>query len=254
MSFFSTFMKTNEFLFSSELKTSLHLTEAEMRVYSAATQLGEATMQDLARVSGIKRSTIYTFIDELKARQLITETRRNKTRLYSATPLRRFIALEEERLTAARQHIPQFELIAQATPAKPQVTYFSGRDGIRQVFSTLIEVGQPVYSIENLELFADIMGSDYETNFVNKRVAHRIPLKAIVYDAPYNRKYFSQNVEKLRDCRFVAAGNLPGEMLIFGNYVALFSYVRNSAYAVLIHDAPTAKAMQTIWQALWNKL
>ena len=66
------------------LLNSLGLSDAEGRVYLAALELGEASIQQLSRKSGVKRTSIYNFIDKLKERQVITETRKAKRSVYSA--------------------------------------------------------------------------------------------------------------------------------------------------------------------------
>ena len=59
---------------SKNLLDSLNLTDKQGLVYFAALSLGEGSMQDLSRRSGIKRTTIYTFIEALKEKGFLTET------------------------------------------------------------------------------------------------------------------------------------------------------------------------------------
>ena len=67
---------------SENLLKTLGMNQMQAQVYVAALELGEATMQALARKSAVNRSTIYTFIDELKARGYILETRKNKRTIH----------------------------------------------------------------------------------------------------------------------------------------------------------------------------
>ena len=48
-----------------ELIQTLGLSEHEAAVYLAALELGEANIQEISRKSGVKRTSIYNFIDTL---------------------------------------------------------------------------------------------------------------------------------------------------------------------------------------------
>lgn len=53
--------------FDSKIISLLGMPDAEARVYLTALELGETSIQGLARKSGVSRSTIYTFIEGLKS-------------------------------------------------------------------------------------------------------------------------------------------------------------------------------------------
>ena len=61
---------------------NLGLDEKEIKVYLACLQLGSATVQDLSVKSGVKRTNIYNFIDDMKQRGLLSETKIGKRILF----------------------------------------------------------------------------------------------------------------------------------------------------------------------------
>ena len=83
---------------SENLLKILGLNQMQGQVYVGALELGEATMQALARKSGVNRSTIYTFIDELKARGYILEAKKNKRRVYSAIHPEQLVEMQKSRV------------------------------------------------------------------------------------------------------------------------------------------------------------
>ncbi len=62
------------------LLDALGLTEDKGKVYLAALTLGTAFMQDLARRSGVKRTTIYSFIEALTDQGFIVETKKRSAK------------------------------------------------------------------------------------------------------------------------------------------------------------------------------
>src|SRR3989344_5545561 len=99
---------------SENLLTTLGFDHMQAQVYLAALELGEATMQALARKSGVNRSTIYTFIDDLKDRGYILETQKNKRRIYSAVHPEHLVGMQKTRLTELQNILP--ELLAIRNP------------------------------------------------------------------------------------------------------------------------------------------
>src|SRR3989338_6843245 len=96
---------------SEHLLASLGLNAAQARVYFAALELGQANMQELARKSGVKRTSIYNFIDELREKGLITEVKKRKRRLYSAVHPEHLVELEKMRLGELERLLPQLSAI-----------------------------------------------------------------------------------------------------------------------------------------------
>src|SRR3989344_276954 len=107
MSKYLSFLENNE----AELVKTLGLSEGELSVYLAALELGQANIQDISRKSGTKRASTYNFIDALKERQLISEIKKGRRKLYSAPyhPARHPIRAEIH-------HGEKYRLLARVAP------------------------------------------------------------------------------------------------------------------------------------------
>src|SRR3989344_1377678 len=92
---------------SENLLKTLGMNQLQARVYVAALELGESTMQALARKSGVNRSTIYTFIDDLKDRGFILETRKQKRNIYSAAHPERLVDMQKRRVGELERMLPE---------------------------------------------------------------------------------------------------------------------------------------------------
>src|SRR3990167_9028289 len=100
---------------------SLGFSEPETRIYFAALELGEATMQELALKSGVKRTSIYNFIDHIKENGLITLTRRKKRILYSAIHPKQLFEIQKQHLLEFEQTLPELTAIYNKYPQKPKI-------------------------------------------------------------------------------------------------------------------------------------
>src|SRR4030042_5728303 len=60
------------------------LTEKEAKIYLAAWELGETTIQRIAKKSGVKRATIYRIAEELKKKGLVVSYKKRSGTVYFA--------------------------------------------------------------------------------------------------------------------------------------------------------------------------
>lgn len=115
----------------------LGLSDKEANIYMAMLELGPSAMQDIARKSGVNRSTSYLTLEGLKARGLVSVATRGKKTLYSPEPPSRLASLlnrEREELESKKRRlqesIPYFMALYNAFEGKPQVRFFETEEGI----------------------------------------------------------------------------------------------------------------------------
>ncbi|MCX6739840.1 MAG: hypothetical protein NTZ49_01260 [Candidatus Parcubacteria bacterium] len=68
-----------------QVLTNLGLNDKESKVYLACLELGTSSILEIAKKSGVNRGTIYYIIEELKQKQLISQTTKKK-RYYMLRP------------------------------------------------------------------------------------------------------------------------------------------------------------------------
>jgi sugar-specific transcriptional regulator TrmB len=118
----------------------LGLSDKEASVYLAMLELGPASVQDIAKKSGVNRSTSYLAIEILQKRGLASSTQRASKMLFTAeSPSRLAAVLNRERQEIdekkkkLEESIPYFLALYNAIDDKPQVRFFEGPEGISAV-------------------------------------------------------------------------------------------------------------------------
>jgi HTH-type transcriptional regulator, sugar sensing transcriptional regulator len=233
---------------------SLNLTNAQARVYLAALELGQASMMGLAKKSGVNRATIYHFIEDLKERHFIIETKRSKRSVYSATDPSFLIELERARMGQLETFLPELKAIYNKREKKPRVQFFEGVEGIKKVYSDTLSEKKSMYVFGDFEYSPKVMGESYIEGFVSERVKRNIEYNAILRDSATARQWAKRNMKDLREIRFVNEGNFATEIDIYGDRVALMSFRKDRPMAVLIEDKDIAETLMTVWKNLWDKL
>ena len=233
---------------------SLGLSPMQAKVYLAALELGEGTIQALARKSGVNRSTIYTFIEELKTRGYILETRRNKRRVYSAIHPERLVEIQKKRVSELEGMLPELLAINNQSPKKPRVTYYDGEKGIEDVYADMLREKKEIFAYEDLDNLKAGLSEKFFEYFPKERARRNILIRSISRDTPYAREFSKHNLGLLRETKFISASEFRTDINIYGNKVALMNLRGKPQFCVLIEDGFIAASMRIIWQQLWDRL
>jgi len=243
-------------LISKQSLKSLNLSPAQAAVYLAALELGQTTIQGLSKKSGVPRASIYLFINELRERQLMTETRKSKRNLFSATDPGRLLDIEQTRMDELKAAIPELTAIANKARIKPRVTFYEGIEGLKQIYPDVLTAKTDVIGFADFNTGPNVMGERYYTEYLMPaRVKKEILFRAIVRDTPEARAFAkARDNRDLRETKFLSGDNVPTEMNVYDNKVVQFSFNRQKPFAVMIEDEALARTQRLMWQALWDRL
>ena len=133
----------------------------ESAVYRAALELGTATMQDLARKSGVKRTSIYNFIDKLKEQGFISMTKRKKRILYGATHPKHLVEIQKQNIAQLERTLPELTAIYNKSAQKPRVTFYEGAEGIKEVYADTLREQRPIIALSDWDYMKPILGEQY---------------------------------------------------------------------------------------------
>jgi sugar-specific transcriptional regulator TrmB len=241
--------------FSKSIIKSLNLTSAQADVYLAALELGQASMQDLSRKSGVKRTTIYKFIGELKERGLILETKRRTRSVYSALPPEQLIAREKSRLSELDAMLPQLKAIENNAHNKPKVRFYEGIEAVKEMYNDSLKDKQPIICWSDLHMTRSVFGAYLESEgYPAERARKNIPLKWIVPESEESREFTRRDYGLLRETKFLPDAKFKMDINVYGDKVSLVNAHAATPFAVLIEDKDIADTLREAWQQLWVRL
>jgi len=142
------------------------LTDKESVVYLNLLNSGDSSVAEVAKKTNIKRPTVYTVLESLLKKGLVSETTKDNKIRYQAEPperLETFVerqkTLLEEKSRILKDFIPELKATQRETSDKPIVKYYEGKDG---VISSLEELFSAKYDDEDYIYFV------YPKDLVNK--------------------------------------------------------------------------------------
>lgn len=239
---------------SPKILKGIGLSAFEGAVYLAALEIGQGTIQDLSRKSGIKRTTIYTFIENLKELGLIYATKKHKRILYSASHPEQLIELEKNRISEIEQAMPELLAIHNIQRNKPKVTFYEGESGIKEVYQDTLKTKKNILAWSDFDYMEKVMGKKFMEEYPQERSKRDMGFKTITRHTPVTQELEKKNMGALRDMKFVKSGEFKTEINIYGDKVAFMSFRNSEPFAVLIEDEGIAETLRVAWSELWGKL
>jgi HTH-type transcriptional regulator, sugar sensing transcriptional regulator len=123
------------------------LSEKEAKIYLALLQVDSDAIPDIAKKTGINRTTVYPVLESLQKKGLVSEVQEGKKVSYVAAPperletyVERQRVLFEEKSKRLKDVIPQIKSIQRESGERPIVKYFEGRDGAISAYEEFYEM------------------------------------------------------------------------------------------------------------------
>ncbi len=231
--------------------------EKEALVYLAALEAGEVTVSALAAKTKLKRTTIYSIVDGLTSRGVITVQKRRGIQRIAAISPRVLIDRFRNAVTLAENALPALLDMAYASPHKPRIRFFDGMEGLKEIlreftFSTAADPGLVFTDYEQMpkELFA----------FIRKElVPHRRKYgRFIKLILPKNARNAQVQAEdnthygEHRLAKFPEASN-PVELALFGDTKTGFlSFSQNELFGLIIDSEAIYKTIKNFFMLVWE--
>lgn len=229
------------------------LTDNEAKVYLAGLEIGSSTVQDLAKKSGVKRTTVYTTIEGLKQKGLISQTKKDKKTFFVAESPERLVQLSESRYRQLKKTLPELKSIYNTEGSKPKLRFFEGKEGYLSVYENILkEKPKEFLGLASYDHFFQHLDPVYEDKWTEKRIALGISLRWLDFETEHVMEHATEGKESLREARL-----LPKEfpfkstMFIYNDKVAIVSGEQKEFMAVVIEHPEFYHTFKQIFEMLW---
>lgn len=239
-----------------ELIQQYGLSEVESQLYLAALELGEASVQDLSRISKVKRTSIYYMLEELVAKCVLTTTKRNKKTYYIATSPTDLLKDFRHRVIEFEKSAEVLEQHKNAVFKKPRIYFLNGPSGFKQVWNIVFNSNPKEFRITTEGLnFLDFVREKY---VVNEIIATKKKLGVksyqIIPDSAYSKKITLKDKIENRESRLLPQyTKLPFTEIICPRLVAYISPRFNDTIFV-VEDEVFAESKKIMFDLLWKTL
>ncbi len=223
-------------------------------VYLALLNVGQLRAGGVIKETNLQRSVVYSSLEELVSRNLITKTITKGVAVFRANDPKSLVDEAESRRKLAEE--VSKELSTKQDVGNREIKTYEGDDISERVADKSLEVleqGETVYFLGSAKYGTQANLERYWQKWHKKRIEKGILCK-ILYDKDTNNETVNDRNE-LQGCeaKYMPFGSdLPMWFNIFGDYVVMLIPSEEPPIAFLIKSRATAEALSKYFQFLWN--
>lgn len=240
---------------------AIGLSEQEARMLAAISRSPRASVSDIARLAGMKRTSVYEYLDGLLGDGLVRKAVVGKRVRYEAEDPQSLIrfARQKEKVAEKAVHLAEelavdLEPLAAQRSGRPRVRVYEGRTGINEAHRVVLDTWQDLYAVFTPKHFFDMFSftENHELLMLVKERGIKL----------YNLVERSSTADKRLAMReydtFVKNKLLPphvtfsSHVLASAERLALVSFP--TLTATVIDDPAVAGVQRTLMKTLWGQL
>lgn len=239
-----------------KLLTDLGFTKEQAKMYRSLLELGEATVAEIAEKSGVKRSSAYYILEQLKKDGVVYETKYKKRTFYVAEKPDELLDKFQKKIDKFSKNIELLRAIENQSIKKPRIYLMDGLEGFKKVWKTIFDSGLKEFQITtDPREFLTFVRKGYITNeIIKKKVASGIKSRQLVAASEYAKEVIAKDARENRISKVLPhIYKIPFTTIIFGDKVAYISAWKENMIFIIESD-DFAKTQKSMFDALWEKL
>lgn len=237
-----------------ELIKNLGLSEKAAKIYLAVLELGEATVQQIAKKAGLKRTTLYYILEELKKSGAILETKRKQKIFYIAEAPRNVLKRAKERLWDFEESLQHIEEKSHTAFKRPRVYFLYGPSGFKQIWDMIFASPEKEYRIitEGTNFLGFITEKYLLNEIIQMKKKQNISSRQLIQDSPQARKIIAKDARENRISKLLPASQkLLFTEIICHDFVAFIS-PRFDNTLFVVENESFAATRRALFDMLWD--
>lgn len=231
------------------------LNEKEAKVYLASLELGQSTVQDIAKKADVNRATTYFIIESLMKSGLMSSFHKGKKQYFvAADPDRLSDILKQEKTRIEKNELnlkkflPQLESIASRHEG-PVVKYYEGKEGLLTMSEELLRKAKSdimmAYSVDAVN---SVFTEKERESARERRVGKGVKTKVIY---TYKDGILESTADGERRKVPMEKFPLNCDIAIYDDYVRIASLGKRLV-GIVIEDKEIANSLRSIFKLAWE--
>lgn len=237
-------------MYEQELQ-GLGFSEKESKVFLALNQYGAMPASTIARVTGIKRTSVYDLINSLEEKNVISSYRQGNYTYFIVDDLNKLYLFEKEKLNTAKKLVENLQDQGRYQQ-NIQVTYYRGHEGYFEVYREMLRVNPREILCWVDFRFLSVFKPEEEGSYLMERVRKNIPARIMMIDSPGARAFKQKDKQLKRETRILPPQfTFETTAFLYDGYIALFDF-HEPITAIRIQHAGIYKMFLQIFDMHWG--
>jgi len=247
-----------------QLLSSLGFNEDEVKTYLLLLETGPIVAGNLAKKTGVPRTSLYGFLKRLQERGLVVQSLKWNVKLFAAEPPEKISLIIEQRIeefkrahTELRTALPELHKLRPTKLIVPHFQLFEGCEGLQSVLKDMLLYSnmetQAFWPIKNM---VEVLTPDFFRYFNKERIKSNLYTRAIwpqsqVVDVK-KHPYLGTGEEFKRETR-IAPKEVGFSMgyWVYGRKAAFLSS-RKENMGFIIESAELVEMLKSQFEILWK--
>jgi sugar-specific transcriptional regulator TrmB len=233
------------------------LNEKEAAVYTALLQLGRASAYSVAVKSGLKKPTTYVILEQLIEKGLAQRVPRVKKQLYFATSPEALFGVAEEKLSLAKQKLPELLAMTRGDETKVSTVFYEGLPGMKKLMEYGFKENEGAEMLGFWATDANLpsqMTEYFRNELASEQKKRAITMRGIAPKDPALTYYRKVDAEYGRNIKQIPLKEYSSEVAIsiLGDIVKIEDY--KNLQGIAIENKDVAKAFKQIFEMIWKRV
>jgi len=234
----------------------LGLSEKEARVYLACLSLGATTVLKIARVTEIKRPSVYPIIERLKNFGLMAEEIKGFKTFYIAESPEKLELILEERKAKFKDSLPDFSKLYNLQGQHEVIKRYDGLQAVKSVYEDLLRTIKPH---EDFLIIADqtkwmSLDEKYFTDFIKRRAKLPIRIRMLQIDTPTSRWFKKYEKNFNYTIKFLPKGTELTTNLVVIPEMLVIHQIIPPIMAMVVENKSVIQLHRQLFEVIWQSL
>jgi sugar-specific transcriptional regulator TrmB len=225
----------------------------EAEIYLTLNRIGSAPASTLARLTNIKRTSVYDILYSLQEKNLITSFQQGPHTYYTIDDVKKLVLREKEQMGIAENLVQQLSSESEKG-SNIAVTYYRGKEGYREVYEDILrKKPKEIMVWINLDNFHSGLDMDYEEDWTKRRIRKKIYARLLMQDTPYARKFTLKDPKRHRETRLLKKfGPFEATCFIYEGNVTYF-HAGQQITGININHPQIYQMQKAIFEQSWKE-
>jgi sugar-specific transcriptional regulator TrmB len=246
------------------LLADLNFSEKESQVYLALLEVGSGKAQQIAKKTGLNRTTVYDIFDVLMQKGLVSKYKKGSSTFFNALEPKHLLTyLDREKEEFSKKKEKQKQKVSELLPqlismqnifsSKPKVQFFEGEKGMREAYEDTLSSKEIIRAYANPQTMHEGL-PNFFPEYYKRRTERGIFIRAIIPRNVLSEERVERNQEEMRDTRFLPDEEMSfsPEVNIYNSKILIASW--KETMAILIESKELADLQKLTFELLWNTL
>ncbi|MBM3256648.1 MAG: hypothetical protein FJZ04_04255 [Candidatus Moranbacteria bacterium] len=236
------------------------LTKKERLTYLALLEKGISSIQEISRLTGVNRVSVYAALDLLIRKGLVSATKKGKRTLFVAENPESFRRiLEDEKADIEEKEeifnnllLPSLKALDVSEKNRPRFKFYEGERGIDQVYTDYMLKSEEILACGSWDPVMDYASWKDERWYLREIEKRKIFYRQILEDTSINHR-FAMIFKGVFHAKFLPTGvSAPADIQVMGSVTALLSHDKMTA--TVIEDETIANSLKVYLEFIWERL